>query len=131
MRIARDCRGAAALEFAFVIGVIVMAVFGAIQVGQVLAARSDVSHALSQVVRSVHLAPQTTREEIVAELERRLTRYTARELDVEVTEIATTSYMRIAVRFPARLSIPFLPVRELSLQVETLAPMVSPLQAGG
>jgi hypothetical protein len=101
-----------------------------VQVGQVLAARNDVSHALSQVVRVVHLAPQTTSEEIVAELARLLSGYEGRQLDVEVTEISATSYMRIEVRFPVTLSVPFLPSQSLTLRVETLAPMVSPFQNG-
>jgi Flp pilus assembly pilin Flp len=130
-RLVRDCRGAVAIEFGFVIGLLVMLVLGAVQVGQILAARSDVSQALSQVVRLVHLQPQIQRESIVDELERLLTGYEARELDVEVSEIAATSFMRIAVRFPVRLSVPFLPSKELMMQVETLAPMVSPFQNGG
>jgi Flp pilus assembly pilin Flp len=130
-RIGRDCGGAVAIEFAFVIGFVVMLVLGAVQVAQVLAARNEVSHALSQTVRIVLLEPGSRREDILADLERRLGRFDSRQLDVEVTRIAATSFMRIAVRFPVRLSVPFLWSREISLQVETLAPMVAPLQGSG
>jgi hypothetical protein len=47
---------------------------------------------------------------------------------VEVTELSGTTYMQIAVEFPVRLWVPFLPDRELTLRVDTLAPMVSPVQ---
>jgi hypothetical protein len=49
-------------------------------------------------------------------------------MDVEVTEIAGTSYMRIAVSLPFAMAMPFMPPRDITLRVETLAPMVSPTQ---
>lgn len=124
------CReeGATAVEFAFVIGLFLTLLLGSFQVGRALMARSEMSHALSQAVRMVYLAPATGADAIEDALVSILSDYHDLALDVEVTEIAGTSFMRIAVQFPFDVEIPFLPPRRVDLRVETLAPMVSPLQ---
>jgi Flp pilus assembly protein TadG len=127
-RLVGDTRGAAAIEFAFVIGLAIVLVIGTLQVGRALMARNEVSHALSQAVRVVHLEPQTTREQIEARLESLLDGYHGRAFNVEVTEIAGTTYMQIAVEFPVEIAVPLLPVQTVTMRVDTLAPMVSPLQ---
>lgn len=108
--------------------VLLLIVFGSVQLGRSLMLRNEMSHALGQAVREVHLRPQIPVSEIVSQLEDRLSAYSTAEMDVEVTAIAGTSYMRIAISVPYAMSMPFIGQRAVTLRVETLAPMVSPTQ---
>ncbi|CAN5655769.1 hypothetical protein BH23PSE1_BH23PSE1_13230 [soil metagenome] len=125
-RLLGDTRGAAALEFALIAGILIMLVVGVIEIGRALLARSDMGHALGQTVRIVHLDPTTSSEAIRESLAERLDNYAETELAVEVTRIADTNYMRIAVRFLFDISVPLLPPRRIFMNAEALAPMVSP-----
>jgi Flp pilus assembly protein TadG len=127
-RLGRDERGISAIELAVVLGALIMIIFGTLQFGRAFAARNEMSHALSEAVRLVHLDPDTTTGEIVSYLETELAAYGAGELDVTISEISGTSYMEVLVSFPFEVSIPFSSVSELTLRVKTLAPMVSPVQ---
>jgi Flp pilus assembly protein TadG len=128
-RALRGCEdGAVALEFALILSMFLTLLFGIFHVGQALMARNEMSEALGQAVRIVHLAPETDATTIETTLQGILSSYQALALDVEVTQIVGTSFMRIAVAFPFDIEIPFLPPRQVELRVETLAPMVSPVQ---
>jgi Flp pilus assembly pilin Flp len=121
-------RGATALEFALVGGLLFMLLIGTLQVGRALMARNAISHAVSETVREVHLNRLTTVNAVLADLEARMDWTT---IDVEVTRVAGTNYMQIDVTFPFLIEIPFIAAREVALRVETLAPIVSPLQQQG
>ena len=123
-----DRSGGISIEFAFVIGLIIMIVIGTVQFGRALAAQNEMSHALGRVARVVNLNNTTTPEQVVDMLEEHLDGYDARELDVQIAEVAGTSFMEISVQFPFEVSVPFIPARELTLRVATRAPMVSPTQ---
>jgi hypothetical protein len=103
-----------------------MLIFGAFHVGRALMARNEMNHALAYAMREVHLRPTTLPSEIEATLQSRLTRYEDLALEVEVTEIVGTSFMRVVVQFPYRIAVPLLPPRDVQLRAETLAPLVSP-----
>ena len=124
----RDASGVTSVEFAFVIGLIVMIVIGTIEFGRALAAQNEMSYALGRVVRVTTLDSSTTTEQVVALLEDQLDSYDERELEVAITEVSGTSFMEIAVEFPFTISIPLMPVSEVMLRVATRAPMVSPTQ---
>jgi Flp pilus assembly protein TadG len=123
-----DTRGVSLIEFAIGAALLMLIIFGSVQFGRSLMMRNEMSHALGQAVREVHLRPQIPVEDIVSQLEDRLAGYSTADMDVEVTEIAGTSYMRIAVSLPFVMAMPFMPSRDITLRVETLAPMVSPTQ---
>jgi Flp pilus assembly protein TadG len=124
-RLAADVGGATAIEFAVVIALLAFIVLAALDFGRTLAARNEMSHALSRATRAVNLNPETTPEEITALLETALSGYATADLEVEIDEIDGTSYMRVSVSFPFHSSMPF---RSdiTTLSVSTLAPMVSP-----
>jgi Flp pilus assembly protein TadG len=124
----RDASGVTSVEFALVIGLIIMIVIGTIEFGRALAAQNEMSYALGRVVRVTTLDSSTTTEEVVALLEDQLDSYDERELEVAITEVSGTSFMEIAVEFPFTISIPLMPVSEVMLRVATRAPMVSPTQ---
>jgi Flp pilus assembly protein TadG len=118
-------RGVSSIEFAIAIGLLAVIVLGCLDFGRTLAARNEMSHALSRATRAVNLNPETTPEEVQEFLEDALAQYDGTDLDVEITAIDGTSYMRIAVSFPFESSMPFRS-GVTTLSVSTLAPMVSP-----
>ena len=126
--LARDTRGVVSIEFGLVIGLIIMIVVGTVELGQALAARNEMSHALGRVARVAQLDTATTAESIVALLEEYLEDFDDRELDVGITEISGTSFMEVSIAFPYTVSIPLLPETDVILRVATRAPMVSPTQ---
>jgi Flp pilus assembly pilin Flp len=128
--LARDRRGVVSIEFALVIGVLIAIVIGTIEVGRALSVRSEMSHALGRVTRLVNLDSTMSEEEIVDRLELYLADYDVAELEVEIMEVSGTDFMEVAVRMPHSISVPFLPVSNVTLRVASRAPMVSPTQAG-
>jgi Flp pilus assembly protein TadG len=126
--LAGDVRGAAGLEFALVVGALIVLVLGTLEVGRALMARNEVNHAIGRAARSVHIQPSTTSEAVAGQLKALLADHGRTDLDVSVTEVAGTRYMRISVRFPYELQVPLLPAATLDMDVETLAPMVGPMQ---
>jgi len=126
--LAGDRSGVASIEFALVIGLIIMGIVGTVQFGRALAAHNEMSHALSRVVRVVNLNAATTPEVITDLLEHYLDGHDDRELDVGITEIAGTNFMEISVEFPFTVSIPLMEDTDVTLRVATRAPMVSPTQ---
>jgi hypothetical protein len=89
-------------------------------------ARNEMNHALADAMRDVHLRPTTQPAEIEATLQSLLTSYEELALEVEVTEVVGTSFMRVAVQFPYRIAVPLMRPRDVQLRAETLAPLVSP-----
>jgi Flp pilus assembly protein TadG len=124
-RVVADKRGVSAIEFAIAIGFLAMIILSSLDFGRTLAARNEMSHALSRATRAVNLNPNTTPEEVQEFLEGALARYEGTDLDVQIDEIDGTSYMRISVSFPFNSSMPFREA-ETTLTVSTQAPMVSP-----
>ncbi len=123
--LAADERGVSSLELAVVIGLLAMIVLASLDFGRTLAARNEMSYALSRATRTVNLNPETTPDELEDFLENALARYDGANLDVEIDQIDGTSYMRVSVSFPFESSMPFRS-GEITLTVSTLAPMVSP-----
>ncbi len=123
----RDRKGAAALEFALAIPLLIMMIFGIIDFGRALAARNEMAHALGRAMRLVHLDPTVTPQQIETALEGYLSNYDA-DLTVQIAEVSGTSFMKVSVEFPFKISVPFSTVSEVELQVATLAPMVSPVR---
>ena len=124
-RFVADERGVSAIEFAVAIALLAMVILASLDFGRTLAARNEMSHALSRATRAVNLNPETTPEEVQEFLEDALAEYHGTDLDVQIDEIDGTSYMRVSVSFPFHSSMPFREA-ETTLTVSTLAPMVSP-----
>lgn len=123
---ARDRSGVTSIEFAIVIGLLVMIVVATIEFGRALAAQNEMSHALGRVARVATLNTSTTTDQIVGLLEGYLDDYDGRNLDVDITQVSGTSFMQISVEFPFTVSIPMMPDTDVTLRVATRAPMVSP-----
>ncbi len=122
-RLATDERGATAVEFAFIFGPIILLLLGILQVGIVLMERNQISHALSQTVRKVHLDPEMTRPEIEKHLRELLA--ADAELDVCVEPIDGTSVARIVVVAPFEFRLPFVSIGTVPVRLETIAPRIT------
>jgi Flp pilus assembly pilin Flp len=122
-RFAADERGATAVEFSLVIGLIVVLLLGILQVGMALMQRNQISHALSQTVREIHLRPELTRPQIEAHLRGLLAGDAT--LDVCVEPIDGTSVARIVVLAPYEFRLPFVPIGTVQVRLETIAPRIT------
>jgi Flp pilus assembly pilin Flp len=122
-RLAADERGATAVEFALVFGPIILLLLGILQVGLALMERNQISHALSQTVRAVHLDPDMTRLQIEAHLRGLLSADAT--LDVCVSPIEGTSVARIVVVTPFEFRLPFVPIGTVPVRLETIAPRIT------
>jgi len=126
----RDQRGVTAIEFAITLPLLLLIVLGTLEFGRALKARNEMSHALSRVVRVINLDSNKTTEDIAEILGTYLADYGSEDLDVNVLSaaISGTDYMRISVGFPFHTIIPFSSVSTVTLDVDTLAPVISPTQ---
>lgn len=124
----RDGRGVFGVEFALVFPILVMMVGAAVEYGRALEARNQMSHALSKVVRVVNIDPTKSTSQIAYLLADDLSDYGPGDLDVAVSnaEISGSPYMKISVKFPFEMLIPFGELSTLTLTVDTTAPLISP-----
>lgn len=123
----RDQKGVTAIEFAITLPLLLLIVLGTMEFGRVLKARNEMSHALSRAVRVINLDSEQTAEDIATIIDTYLAGYGSDDLDVDVlsTTISGTDYMRISVGFPFHTIIPFSSVSTVTLDVDTLAPVIS------
>ncbi len=124
----RDQRGVTAIEFAITLPLLLLIILGTLEFGRALKARNEMSHALSRAVRVINLDAEQTTENIAAIMGTYLADYGSEDLDVDVlsTAISGTDYMSISVGFPFHTIIPFSSVSTVTLNVDTLAPVISP-----
>jgi Flp pilus assembly pilin Flp len=124
----RDKRGATAIEFAITLPLLLLIVMGTLEFGRALKARNEMSQALSRAARVINLDSEQTTEDIAATMRTYLSDYGSGDLDVGVlsTAISGTDYMNISVGFPFHTVIPFSSVSTVTLNVDTLVPVISP-----
>lgn len=124
----RNQRGATAIEFALTFPLLILIILGTLEFGRALKTRNEMSHALSKAVRVINLDSEQTTETIAKILGTYLADYGSEVLDVNVlsTTISGTDYMRISVSFPFHMIIPFSSVSTVTLDIDTLAPVISP-----
>lgn len=124
----RNQSGVTAIEFAITLPLLILIVLGTLEFGRALKVRNEMSHALSKAVRVINLDSEQTTEAIAELLGTYLADYGSEDLDVDVlsTTISGTDYMRISVGFPFHMIIPFSSVSTVILDVDTLAPVISP-----
>jgi Flp pilus assembly pilin Flp len=126
----RDQRGVSAIEFAITLPLLLLIILGTLEFGRALKARNEMSQALSKVVRVLNLDSEQTTDAISKLLGTYLADYGSEDLDVDVlsTTISGTDYMNISVGFPFHTMIPFSSVSTVTLGVDTLAPVISPMR---
>jgi len=124
----RDQRGVTAIEFAITLPLLILIVLGTLEFGRALKVRNEMSHALSKAVRVINLDSKQTTQAISEFLGAYLADYGSEDLAVDVssTTISGTDYMRISVGFSFHMIIPFSNVSTVMLDVDTLAPVISP-----
>lgn len=123
-RLTSDTGGVTAIEFAIAVGVLVMVLLASLEIGALLMAKAEMNRALGRVVRVVHLRPETAATEIAERLSVELEADIA--WSVRTRPVAGTNYLEVAVSAPYSLGIPFLPIEEVTLRAEALAPVLPP-----
>jgi len=123
----RNQNGVGAIEFAIILPVFLLIIFGTLEFGRALKARNEMSHALSRAVRVINLDAEQTTDAIKEHLASYLADYGSEDLAVNVasTTLSGTDYMNISVSFPFHATIPFSNASVLNLQVETFVPVIS------
>ena len=126
----KDRSGVTAVEFAIALPLLLVIIIGAIEFGRALKAKNDMNHTLGKAVRVVYLDTDKTESELETLIEESLIRYGAGAVTVDATQttISGMPHMKIDVAFPMTLTIPFVNLSEVTLNVDTLAPLVSPLK---
>ncbi|BAI95981.1 hypothetical protein Sj15T_03140 [Sphingobium sp. TA15] len=71
IRLARDQRGAAAIEFVLAVPPFIMLLMGALQLGIIACARTGLQHAVDEGARYASIFPRPTDEEIIAKVRSR------------------------------------------------------------
>ncbi len=124
----RDRRGVTAIEFAVTLPLLLVIVLGTLEFGRALKARNQMSHALSMAVRVINLDSEQTTEAITDLMVSYLADYGSEDLTVNVSgaTISGTDYMRISVGFPFHTIIPIASASTVTLNVDTLTPVISP-----
>ena len=126
----KDRSGVTAVEFAIALPLFLVIILGAIEFGRALKAQNDMNHTLGKAVRVVYLDTNKTESELETLIEESLIRYGAGAVSVDATQttISGMPHMKIDVAFPMTLTIPFVNLSEVTLNVDTLAPLVRPLK---
>jgi Flp pilus assembly protein TadG len=126
----KDKSGVAAVDVALMLPLFIVIIFATIEFGRGLKAWNDMNHALGKAVRVVYLHPDETPTQIEALVKAYLLKYGVGAVAVTATSttISGTPHMKIEVDFPFTLLIPFSSISNITLSVDTLAPVMSPLK---
>ncbi len=126
----RNSDGIAAIEFGMLFPLFCMVVIGAIEFGRAFEARNHMSHALSRAVRVVNIDAAQTTSEIAALMAEYLDDFDEDDLTITTSSatISGVDYMDISVSFPFQVIVPFTDVTEVTLSVDTRAPLMSAIQ---
>jgi Flp pilus assembly protein TadG len=123
--LAADEAGATAVELAFILPVLVMLVFGVIQLGWALHCGSSVRYAVEQASRTVMLNPSTTQAQVQSQVTAAL-QGVADPNNVTVTLTFDTSsgtrVAKIAAVYTHTLSVPMLPGWTLKFRPQSVVP---------
>ena len=122
--IGRCTRGAAAVEFAIVSGVLVMLLIGIIDLGRVLYVKNQISFLADRAARRVLIQPNVTGADLSAALRAQFSAGNPDALTITVTDetAGSNEYKVVTVDFPITLFIPFLDSNSLSLSVTRRIP---------
>ena len=126
----RNESGSAAVESSIVLTLLVTILFGAVESGRTFEAWNETGHALGRAVRVVNIDNTKTADEIATLIKTYLENTSTGEVTVlaEKQTISGTEFMNIEVEFPFDINIPFYGSPTLTLSVDTLAPIMSPLK---
>lgn len=141
----QSTRGAVAIEFAVVVGALLILILGTLQTGLALQARNEVERTITHVARAVHLAPDNPARAVTARslsgescagfadqlpddrdgqikacLAMLLSHHRVEKENVSIAG-ATPEFDRIRVNFSHRLNIPLVSNIDIEMRVSALA----------
>lgn len=123
---ARDNGGVAGVETAMVLPILLLVLFGTIEFGRAMMSWNEVSHALGEAVRLVNIDSNTPTTYVKTYVENELADINTASLSVTATTttVSSVDYMRITVSFPFNVTIPFWGGPPISMEVDTLTPIM-------
>ncbi len=124
-RLARSDHGAVAIEFAMVIGLLIMLVLGILQVGLAIFERSSMERTLAKEIRRAQIEAGVSDQTLGDRLSERLTRVSDGTVAVSFEALELDGhdlpYRRVIVTFPYRLQIPPLTTLRITMRAEGIA----------
>lgn len=117
-------RGAAAVEFAIIAGVLIALLVGILDVGRAFYVKNQISFLADRAVRRVLIQPGVSSEALEQELRDAFSAGAPQDLSVSITAETAggTDYRIITVGFPLTLFIPHLDSDGVSLSVTRRIP---------
>lgn len=124
LSLARCERGAAAVEFAIVSGVLIMLLIGIIELGRAFYVQNHISHLADQAARRVLIQPNITDAELEGQLRSAFNAGNPDDLAISVDVDASggNDYRVVTIGFPLTLFIPNLSSGAVSLSVTRRIP---------
>jgi Flp pilus assembly protein TadG len=118
-RLISDARGAAVIEFAFALPILVVLMIGVLQFGMVLHASGGVRHAIGEGVRYAKVHPDATDPEILDVTRAGLAGIDAgsvQALNIQRGQSDGADYGRITMRYRIAPVIPFAPIPPIVIE---------------
>jgi Flp pilus assembly protein TadG len=118
-RLVFDTRGAAVIEFAFALPILVALMIGVLQFGMVLHASGGVRHAVGEGIRYAKVHPDATDTEILDVARAGLAGINAggiQALNIQRGQSNGADYRRITMRYRIAPVIPFAPIPPIVIE---------------
>lgn len=118
--------GASALEFAILLPVFVMLLFGTVQLGLLFYQAGTVQHALEETAREVMVVQEMTPAQVEASIRSRLEDLTSVDVTVtyDVESVGDASVAHVNAAFTLDVFIPFVPSFSVPIDAHTSVPVV-------
>ena len=117
-RLLRDCRGAAAVEFAFAIPVLATFMIGVLQFGQILQTNGALRNALGDGIRYAKVHPTATQSEVLTQTKAGLAGVAQSGITSLTFKRGTQNgadYGQISISYQMQPMIPFAPLPPITL----------------
>ncbi len=124
-RFGTDCRGATAVEFSFILPVLLTFILGIFQLGWGIFCGNDVRHAIERAARIYISNPSATDQQFLSAVTSNLTTVNISTVAITVTKptSAGAQMANIAWTYNYGLHIPFVPTMTLNLGSHILVPV--------
>jgi Flp pilus assembly protein TadG len=125
-RLAVSKGGASALEFAILLPVFVMLLFGTVQLGVLFYYAGTVQHALEETAREVMVVQDMTPAQVESAIRNRLEDLTTVDVVVtyDVDSVGDASVAHVNAAFTLDIIIPFVPSFSVPMDAHTSIPVI-------
>ena len=122
-----DCRGTAAIQFAFILPAFLLLILGTIDVGRVIWTQNALQFASEEAGRYAMTHVSATNPQLVAFTRERLVAFAADDVSVIATNdtVGGVTFVTISLSYDIDLMTPFVSFATISLSGRTRVPLIS------